>query len=87
MNNNGIEILNTQLRLDEALKVMRSLQELGVTKEICPDLNQFSTDLNDWVKTGKLYNKTVIKLPEIKKKLMYQLAKPGINTVVKLVEM
>jgi hypothetical protein len=55
---------------------------LNIHEEICRDLKSFSNVLNNWVKDGKIVQGT-IKLPEIKRKLVYQLADPK-NTVVKL---
>lgn len=69
-------------RLEKAIEVKKALINLNLSEEICPGLKDFSVILNEWVKEGK-YSEGKIKLPEIGKKLVYQLATPK-YTVVKL---
>jgi hypothetical protein len=69
-------------RLEKAIEVKKALIGLNINEEICPNLKPFSKILNDWVKDGK-FAQGKIKLPEINKKLVYQLASPK-YTVVKL---
>ena len=80
--------MNTELqpRIDEALKIMRGLNSMNINKDTCPDIIRFSVVLNDWVKTGES-QQGKIKLPEIDKKLVYQLMIPNKNTMVKLTDM
>lgn len=69
-------------RLEKAIEVKKALNGLNIHDEICPDLKPFSKILSDWVKDGE-FAQGKIKLPEINKKLVYQLADPK-QTVVKL---
>jgi hypothetical protein len=69
-------------RLEKAIEVKKALINLNINDEICPELKPFSKILSDWVKDGK-FVEGKIKLPEIKRKLVYQLASPK-HTVVKL---
>lgn len=69
-------------RLEKAIEVKKALLNLNISDEICPSLKQFSVILNDWVRDGDSRNGK-IKLPEIGKKIVYQLASPK-YTVVKL---
>ncbi len=73
---------NITKRLGKALEVKRALINFGVDEELCPGLKEFSVILNNWLKDGK-FQQGEIKLPEINKKLVYQLASPNF-TVVKL---
>ena len=69
-------------RLEKALEVRKALLKLGINDEICPDLKPFFTLMNDWIREGG-FKEGKIKLPEINKKIVYQLASPK-YTVVKL---
>ena len=69
-------------RLEKAIEVKKALINMNINEEICPDLAPFSKILSDWVKDGK-FQQDKIKLPEINKKLVYQLSSPK-YTVVKL---
>ena len=81
-----MEDLDMQARLQESIKVIKGLKTMGIHKEICPELEDFSKILSEWIKTGKPAGGS-IKLPEINKKLVYQLARPNDNTVVKLTKL
>ncbi len=69
-------------RLEKAIEVKKTLINLNIYDEICPNLKSFSKILSDWVKDGK-FVEGKIKLPEIDRKIVYQLSSPK-NTVVKL---
>jgi hypothetical protein len=73
-------------RLEESVKVLKGLKSMGIRKEICPELEDFSKVLSTWIKTGNTVNGS-IDLPEINKKIVYQLARPNDNTVVKLTKL
>jgi hypothetical protein len=79
-----METLNAQLRLEEAIKITKSLRDLGITKHTCEDLQKFSMILNEWVSDGKFKSGT-IEIPEINRSIVYQLRNPNKDTVVKLV--
>ena len=70
-------------RLEEALKIMRGFRDLGVHNELCHNLPQFSSILNNWIKTGE-YSEGYIRLPEVNRKIVYKLNRPNKDTVVKL---
>jgi len=69
-------------RLEKALEVKRGLMNLNIDDSFCGD---FPMKLNDWVKNGTSYTGK-IKIPEIGKKIVYQLLRPD-YTVVKLTDL
>ena len=74
--------LDLEDRLSKALEVQKGLRSMNLHEGTCHSLTEFSKILNDWVKTDKHYSGS-IEIPEIKRKLVYQLMEPK-NTVVKL---
>ena len=78
--------MNAQhLRINEALKIMKGLNSLGINKDTCPDVNNLSEVINRWIKTGEFESGKIL-LPEINKKIIYKLMLHS-NTVVKLVDL
>lgn len=75
----------TSNRLSKAVSVKRSLRDMEITEESCPELVEFSKILNNWARNDE-WASGKIKLYEINKKLVYDLRKPE-HTMVKLSEM
>lgn len=72
-------------RIKKAIEVKQGLTSNGITNDTCPDIVKFHEIMNEWVRDG-LYKKGAIKIPEVNKKIVYQLAGPK-HTVVKLSQM
>lgn len=69
------------LRLEKAIEVKRAFIKLNIDQDTV-EIKEFSVILNNWVKDG-IPKSGKVKLPEINKKLVYQLSNPN-NTIVKL---
>lgn len=69
-------------RLEKAIEVKQTLIKLDINEELCPGLKSFSIILGNWVRDGK-FQEGKITLPEVGKKLVYQLSNPK-YTFVKL---
>jgi hypothetical protein len=76
------KIDQTKKRIDKAIEIKQAIQKLNIIEDNYQELKDFSVILNQWVRDGK-YCEGKIKIPDLDRKIVYQLATPKF-TVVKL---